>query len=127
MRAAFAIFVGFALLQEADTGATIEGVVTRRTTGKPEANIIVSLRYYSGGPRNESTVTDESGRFSFRNVSPGDVRISPGDPNRNGEFGSVFVTADSGQRIQDVRLLIADSTVVSGSISIFPSRWDTFG
>src|SRR5262245_10295320 len=104
MKSALLAFAFF-LFQAAQTQspASIEGVVVRLGTSTPVARARVSLP-------NAQTLTDENGRFSFRNLQPGSYRISAAHnsyiPGQYGGRRVAEVTLGPGQAIKDIVLAL---------------------
>jgi len=77
-----------------DTNATLSGTITD-ASGKPVANVSVSVKNLGGGPSAEAQ-TDSDGHYSVANLSAGDYEVSAA-ANGNSATTKVTVTAGSPQ------------------------------
>jgi hypothetical protein len=98
---------------QAQSPASIEGVVVRLGTSTPVVRARVSIP-------NAQTLTDENGRFSFRNLQPGNYRISVTHnsfiPAQYGGRRPAEVTLGSGQAIKDIVLALVPKGAISGRV-----------
>src|SRR5262245_22492093 len=108
----YVLLLGLILLQQAQP-ASIDGIVTKPLVGEPLSNATVTLIPSMEGPASgRSVVTEDDGRFAFRDVMPGQYelvaestrygRIAYGQHRLDGP-GTVLSVA-AGQRIADLRL-----------------------
>jgi len=114
------LLLGF--FQQAQSAASIEGVVLRAGTSTPIEGARVELRFESGsGP---STSTDLNGRFVFRNLQPGRYRLSAfRDGFVPASFGAktqsasgAVIALESQQEVKDVIISLTPMRTLSGRI-----------
>ncbi len=88
-------FVGAALpLCGQDTNSRLSGTITN-ASGKPVANVSVSVKNLSGGPSAEAQ-TDSDGHYSVANLAAGDYEVSAA-ANGNSASAKVTVTVGGSQ------------------------------
>jgi protocatechuate 3,4-dioxygenase beta subunit len=102
---------------QAQQPGSIEGVVVRRGTSTPVARARVSIL-------NAQTVTDDSGRFSFRNLQPGRYRLTAshnayvpaqyGERSLGGTGGEIIVAP--GQAQKDIVVGLTPRGAISGRL-----------
>jgi hypothetical protein len=111
--------VAFLLLQgvQAQAPGSIEGVVIRLGTSTPVARARVSIA-------NSQIVTDENGRFAFRNLQPGRYRLFASHNayvpaqygQRSPSGGGTDVSVGPGQAVKDIVISLTPRGVISGRI-----------
>ena len=118
MRSVLVAFA-FLLLQAPQSQApgSIEGVVLRLGTSTPVVRARVSIG-------SAQTMTDQSGRFVFRNVQPGRYRVAVNhnayvpaqyaERSRGGPGG--YLTVGAGQTIKDIVIAMTPKGAISGRV-----------
>ena len=118
MRSALFAIVLF-LLQgsQAQTPASIEGIVVRAGTSTPVARARVSIG-------SAQALTDDGGRFSFKNLRPGSYRVSVAHnaylPAQYGErtrgAQGKEIALGSGQEVKDIVVPLTPKSAISGRL-----------
>jgi hypothetical protein len=119
--------------EERPVPGSLEGIVFDFRTGSPMVNTPMNLsstqRPAGRGNRGAqlatpdfATTTDSAGKFSFKNIGPGEYRLVPGAgygyAGRQRDFPttSTVFTFSSGQQIRGLRLPVVPLSIVSGRI-----------
>ena len=93
---------------------SIAGTVTAGAGGPPMKDVEVYVRRNT--PQEQLAVTDQQGRYSIRDVAPGQIRISANAPDASGRTG--FGPYASRQ----VTLAAGDTAIVFARL-IWPASW----
>src|SRR5262245_32553058 len=114
MKSALLALVAFFLqATQSQSPGSIDGVVVRVGTSTPVVRARVSVS-------NAQMLTDESGRFSFRNLQPGSYRISVAHnayiPGQYGGRRAAEVTVGPGQAVKDIVLGLVPRGATSGRV-----------
>src|SRR5262245_17086478 len=120
------IALAFSQQERAAEPASIEGVVLRSGSGEPLARAQVTLRKLSGddSPEVPRYLTQEDGKFTFRNLAPGQYELSAG---RNGYARQVYgqrvaggrgsaINLSGGQVLRGLTLRLVLGGVVTGRV-----------
>jgi protocatechuate 3,4-dioxygenase beta subunit len=102
---------------------TVQGVVLNAGTGEPLRKAIVEIRQ-EGGPGHGDTTTDSTGRFEFKNLDPGQYRLSA---QRSGfvrqEYGQTkpeepgaVLSLSPGQKVSDISIQLIPAGVITGHV-----------
>jgi hypothetical protein len=126
MRNLFAIVILFiALTQTAlsqQAAGSLQGVVLRDATGGPLSKAIVEVR---GGQLEQTTTTDNDGRFYFRNIPPGAYEVTvrrdgftPAEVGQKWPGGpGVPLQLRPGQPVPDLTVRLVAAASISGRIA----------
>ena len=106
------------------TPAVLEGVVVKSKTNDGLGKVRVELLNPSGSPMDIATTTDDSGKFIFPSVRPGQYRLLASRQayiraeygQRTVEGPGVIVTVTAGQRLANVRIEMVPGGVISGRV-----------
>jgi hypothetical protein len=98
---------------------SIAGMVTAGTGGPPMKDVHVYVR--RGTPQEQMAVTDDQGRYSVRDVAPGQIRISASAPDASGRAGfgayaSRQITLTPGQELAGVDFRLVIPGQISGKV-----------
>ena len=118
MRSAlFAIVLFLQQGSQAQTPASIEGIVVRAGTSTPVARARVNIG-------NAQALTDEGGRFSFKNLQPGSYRVSAvhnaylpaqyGERTRGAQGKEIAL--GPGQDVKDIVVPLTPKSAISGRL-----------
>jgi protocatechuate 3,4-dioxygenase beta subunit len=120
----FPISVLFLLTLQAPSGATLEGVVMKAGTTEPipRANVVVTM--IQGQLSDvQSAVADDNGRFSFRNLAPGNHRVfALRDGFVRSEFGQrgtrpgTPIALAAGETKRNINIVLSPTGVISGRV-----------
>ena len=118
MRSAlFTIFLFLLQGPQAQTPSSIEGIVVRAGTSTPIARARVNIG-------STQALTDESGRFSFKNLRAGKYRLSA---SRDGYMPAQYgerargaqgneITLSAGQEVKDILVPLTPKGAISGRL-----------
>src|SRR4030095_6032257 len=109
--------------QQSQQTGSIEGIVLRFGTTDPISRARVQLRPTSS-PNSQIVTADEGGKFAFRDLAPGQYRITvTRDGYAAAEYGQrspsgsgVPITLSSQQQFRDARISMVLSRTISGRI-----------
>ena len=98
---------------------SIAGTVTAGAGGPPMKDVEVYVRRNT--PQEQLAVTDQQGRYSIRDVAPGQIRISANAPDASGRTGfgpyaSRQVTLAPGQELAGVDFRLVIQGQISGKV-----------
>jgi hypothetical protein len=114
------------ILQQQQTGATIEGQVLRAGTLQPLAESRILLTKVGGKLTDSILATSDAlGRFSVANIPPGSYRVfADHDDYVRAEYGQrtlaqpgASIALAAGQRVADLNLVLTPTSVVTGRIT----------
>ena len=112
-----------ALMIQAQSLQSIQGVVIRKGTSEALSNATVELRRDEGTSGIvDSMTTEDDGRFSFSTVPPGRYRLTVA--RRDYARPPFVMTLASGQRAVDIPLYMSPTGSVSGRVSSCRPPWD---
>jgi beta-lactamase regulating signal transducer with metallopeptidase domain len=106
----------------------VAGIVVNSVTGEPVKKARVTLRRTvavgAAVPATDSVVTDESGRFEFPSVYPGDCTLIASRPGFSGEASAsssstgpmLKIELAPGERTTDLKLRLIPQGVISGRV-----------
>lgn len=106
--------------------ASVEGIVVNAQSEEPLARTLLELRAVDVGPaRVYSQTTTSTGRFAFRNVTPGRYQLTAmrqgyvrGDYGLRGPGSSgISITLTAAQRLTEVRLAMVPTGTIAGRIT----------
>ncbi len=119
-----ALGIALVLLQVQLAGAA--GMVTKPGGNEPLPGATVMLTPVEEGPnpQERSTITEDDGRFSLRDIEPGDYRLTA-DSSRYGQaaYGQrrpggpgTILSITAGQQLADLRLTMIPTGTIAGRI-----------
>ncbi len=110
-------------------GTEISGIVIHGTTGKPVANITVTLGTisplvgrqkivvpYVQGDQAFEDVTDQSGRFRFTGIAQGNVLLMIQDETMAAKDGEIPLEVSPDQQHIEIELKVTEGASISGTI-----------
>jgi protocatechuate 3,4-dioxygenase beta subunit len=116
------ILASLLLVPQAPTGATLEGIVMKSGTTEPVPRASVVVTKIQGQLNDmQTTVTDDSGHFTVRNLAPGSHRVFAqregfvrSEYGQRGTRPGVAIDLMAGETRRDINVALTPMAVISG-------------
>jgi hypothetical protein len=111
-------------LQNAPTGASLQGLITNEASGSPLPDTGVELISVEAASRKYTVATGGDGMFSFKDVPPGNYRVAAARPGFvRAEYGQRgpggngrTITVAAGDNVKDIQIALVATGAISGRI-----------